>query len=244
METPRGSHEEMANLPAPAVTLAGGPRPLSVIVVDPLPVVRAGLSLLIERRLDLRVLAEAGTSQEALDALEDASPGSVVIVGLGLDGPHDAYWLIEAISDRFPQVVVVACGARSDPMSISRALFCGAAGFVDKNAEAAEFLDSIKLAVDGETVLTGPPSEWVGAIARGLERGRAGDGRLTDRERQVLSVAAQGLTAREIAARLGVRERTVTTHLSRIYGKLGVRSRVAAIRVATASGLVSAGPAE
>jgi DNA-binding NarL/FixJ family response regulator len=129
-------------------------------------------------------------------------------------------------------------------MSISRALFCGAAGFVDKNAEAGEFLESIKLAVEGETVLTGPPSEWVGAIARGLERGRAFDGRLTDRERQVLNIAAQGLTAREIAERLGVRERTVTTHLTRIYGKLGVRTRIAAIRVATVSGLVSAGTVE
>jgi DNA-binding NarL/FixJ family response regulator len=235
----------MANLPVPAVALAGGHRSrLGVIVVDPLPVVRAGLAALIERRLDLSILAEAGSSEETLAALEGASPGSVVIVGLGLDGPHDGYWLIEAIHDRFPELSVVACGARSDPMSISRALFCGAAGFVDKNAEAGEFLESIKLAVQGETVLTGPPSEWVGAIARGLERGRAFDGRLTDRERQVLNVAAQGLTAREIADRLGVRERTVTTHLSRIYGKLGVRTRIAAIRVATVSGLVSAGMIE
>ena len=57
-------------------------------------------------------------------------------------------------------------------------------------------------------------------------------------------VAAEGLTARQIALRLGVRERTVTTHLGRIYGKLGVGSRLAAVRLATQSGLVSAGTAE
>jgi DNA-binding NarL/FixJ family response regulator len=68
--------------------------------------------------------------------------------------------------------------------------------------------------------------------------------RLTEREREVLVVAAEGLTAREIASRLGVRERTITTHLARIYGKLGVGTRLAAIRLATQSGLVSAGTAE
>jgi DNA-binding NarL/FixJ family response regulator len=57
----------------------------------------------------------------------------------------------------------------------------------------------------------------------------------------VLSVAAEGLTAKQIASRLGVRERTITTHLGRIYGKLGVGTRVAAIRVAAQNGLVSVG---
>jgi len=68
--------------------------------------------------------------------------------------------------------------------------------------------------------------------------------KLTDREREVLVVAAEGLTARQIATRLGVRERTITTHLARIYGKLGVGSRLAAIRMASQSGLVSVGASE
>ncbi|OFW78537.1 MAG: hypothetical protein A2Z48_03245 [Actinobacteria bacterium RBG_19FT_COMBO_70_19] len=89
-------------------------------------------------------------------------------------------------------------------------------------------------------VLVGPPPEWVGEIARGLERRTDVEVRLTEREREVLTVAAEGLTAREIGERLGVRERTVTTHLGRIYSKLGVGTRVAAIRVATVSGLVTA----
>jgi DNA-binding NarL/FixJ family response regulator len=93
-------------------------------------------------------------------------------------------------------------------------------------------------------VLAGPPSSSVGQIADGIERRRDLDVRLTERERQVLVVAAEGLTAREIAERLGVRERTVTTHLARIYGKLGVGSRLAAIRTAARSGLVSVGSAE
>jgi DNA-binding CsgD family transcriptional regulator len=67
---------------------------------------------------------------------------------------------------------------------------------------------------------------------------------LTERERQVLMVAAEGLTARQIADRLGVRERTVTTHLGRIYGKLGVGTRLGAVRAAASSGLVTVGATE
>jgi DNA-binding NarL/FixJ family response regulator len=93
-------------------------------------------------------------------------------------------------------------------------------------------------------VLVGPAPGAVGQIAAGIERRRDFDVRLTQREREVLSVAAEGLTAREIASRLGVRERTVTTHLARIYGKLGVRSRLAAIRLAARAGLVSVGAPE
>ena len=210
----------------------------AVIVVDPLPVVRAGLSMLLASRPGFEVVAGVGTAADALAALEGV-PSACVLVGLGLEGPNDAYWLTETIRDRFPNATVIALGSRSDTMTISRALLSGAGAFVDKTVEPDEFLDSMDLAVAGEMVLAGPPTEWVGAIAGALDQGDRPDGPLTFRERQVLSVASEGLTSREIADRLGVRERTVTTHLSRIYGKLGVRSRVAALRAATTAGLIS-----
>lgn len=210
----------------------------AVIVVDPLPVVRAGLSMLLASRPGFEVVAAVGTAADALAALEGV-PTACVLVGLGLEGPNDAYWLTETIRDRFPNATVIALGSRSDTMTISRALLSGAGAFVDKTVEPDEFLDSMDLAVAGEMVLAGPPSEWVGAIAGALDQGDRPNGPLTFRERQVLSVASEGLTSREIADRLGVRERTVTTHLSRIYGKLGVRSRVAALRAATTAGLIS-----
>jgi DNA-binding NarL/FixJ family response regulator len=216
-------------------------RRLGVILVDPLPVVRAGMAMLIEDRPDLEVLAEAGSAEETLVALGRIRRHSVVLVGMNLEGERDAHWLIRTIRERFPAIAVLACGARSDPMAISRALFLGADGYVDKNIDPVEFLQTIRQAADGEMVLAGPPNEWVGAIAEGLEQRHEIETRLTEREREVLSIAAEGLTAREIAGRLGVRERTVTTHLGRIYGKLGVGTRVAAIRVAAQSGLVSVG---
>jgi DNA-binding NarL/FixJ family response regulator len=220
-------------------------RRLGVVVVDPLPVVRAGLSLLIEDRPDMEVLAEAGTATDGLDVVSRVRRSRVVVlVGLGLTGEHDAFWLIRTLRERFPSHAILGCGANSDPTTISRALFMGADGFVDKNIDPVEFLQSLRRAADREMVLASPASGAVAAIAQGIERRRAFDVRLTEREREVLSVAAEGLTAREIATRLGVRERTVTTHLARIYGKLGVGTRLAAIRLAAQSGLVTVGAPE
>jgi DNA-binding NarL/FixJ family response regulator len=218
---------------------------LGVIVVDPLPVVRSALALMIDDRPDMDVLEEAGTADEALEAIRRIRRTQVgVLVSLGLEGEHDSYWLIRTIRDHFPGLSVLACGANADPLSISRALFSGADGFLDKSSDPVEFLQSLRRGASGEMVLAGPPTEWMGAIAEGIERRRLVETVLTDREREVLQVAAEGLTARQIASRLGVRERTVTTHLGRIYSKLGVGTRVAAIRLAADAGLVSVGMPE
>jgi two-component system response regulator DevR len=223
----------------------GQKRRLGVVVVDPLPVVRAGLALLIADRPGMEVLAEAGTADEGLAAIERLRRSRVVVlVGLGLSGEHDAYWLIRTLRERFPSHAILGCGANADATSISRALFVGADGFVDKNIDPVEFLQSLRRAADHEMVLAGPASGAVGKIADGIDRRRDVEIKLTEREREVLIVAAEGLTAREIATRLGVRERTVTTHLARIYGKLGVGNRLAAIRLAAQSGLVTVGSPE
>jgi two-component system, NarL family, response regulator DevR len=204
--------------------------------------VRAGIALLIDDRPDMEVLTEAGTAEEALGAIQRVRRSRVVVlVGLGLGGDRDAFWLIRTLRERFPAHAILGCGANADPTMISRALFMGADGFVDKNIDPIEFLQALRRAADREMVLASPASHEVGRIAAGIERRRDLEVRLTEREREVLCVAAEGLTARQIASRLGVRERTVTTHLARIYGKLGVGTRLAAIRLAVQSGLVSVG---
>jgi DNA-binding NarL/FixJ family response regulator len=197
--------------------------------------------MLIEDRLDLEVVAEAGTAEEVLASLSRLRRADVVLIGLGLEPPNDAYWLIRTLRERYPTLSLLACGARADAITISRALFVGADGYVDKNVDPLEFLQALRQAADGEMVLAGPPKELVGEIAENVElQGSETATRLTEREREVLSVAAEGLTA----SRLGVQERTVTTHLGRIYGKLGVGTRVAAIRVAARTGLVSVAAAD
>ena|SRR5688572_14960018 len=211
-----------------------------VVVVEPFAVVREGLVRTIDASPELEVLASAASAAEAMDVVGRLGRSRVVIlVAMGLAGEQDAYWLIRSLRERFPGHVILGMGANADPNAVSRALFTGADGFVDKNVEVAEFLGSIRASGEDEVVIAGPAAASVGTIAEGIERRRSPTFRLTRREREVLVVAAEGLTAREIADRLGVRERTVTTHLARIYGKLGVGNRLAALRIAARSGLVS-----
>jgi len=193
----------------------------------------------------MEILAEAGDGRDGMDALSRIRRSRVVVlVGLGLEGEHDASWLIRTVRERFPSHAVLAMGANADPTMVSRALFVGADGYVDKNIDPADFLGAILKVADREMVLQGPVATAVGQIADSIELRRDLDVRLTGREREVLAVAAEGLTARQIATRLGVRERTVTTHLGRIYGKLGLGNRLSAIRMAARSGMVSVGSLE
>jgi DNA-binding NarL/FixJ family response regulator len=219
-------------------------RRLGVIVVDPLPVVRASLALLVDEQPDMDVVGQTGSVDEALALVGRIRRSRVVVlVDLGLEGDRDACWFIRTIRERFPEHCVVACGANVDAASISAALFSGAGAFLDKSSDPGEFIRSLRVGATGEMALAGMSTQWVGTIAAGIERRRLVETALTDRERQVLRAAADGLTARQIASRLGMRERTVTTHLTRIYGKLGVGTRIAAVRLATHAGLVSvAGP--
>jgi DNA-binding NarL/FixJ family response regulator len=216
------------------------PSPLGVVVVEPFAVVRAGLVRIIDASPMLEVLASVSSAEEAMGTVDRLRRSRlVVLVAMGLAGDQDAYWLIRALRERFPGYVVLGMGANADPNAISRALFTGADGFVDKNVEVEEFVAAITASGQDEVVIVGPAADSVGTIAEGIERRRSPTFRLTRREREVLVVASEGLTAKEIAERLGVRERTVTTHLARIYGKLGVGNRLAALRLAARSGLVS-----
>jgi DNA-binding NarL/FixJ family response regulator len=210
-----------------------------VVLAYPYPVVRAGLALLIAGDDRLQLLAQVSTPEETFQALTVHSRGRphVVVVGPGFEGSNDSFRLIRAIRERFPRAIVVATEAHAEMDSVSRSLFYGADGFIDHIVHPSEFLTGICQAAQGEIVLVGPPSEWLGPIADLVEQHREEKSLLTQREQEVLVAASSGRTAREIALELGLRERTITTHLGRIYGKLGVNSRMAAVSVAARRGL-------
>jgi DNA-binding NarL/FixJ family response regulator len=220
------------------------PKPFGVVLAYPYPVVRAGLALLVASDERLQLFAQVGTPEETFKALTMHSRGRplAVIVGTGFEGSYDSFGLIRAIRERFPRAIVVATASNADMDSVSRSLFVGADAFVDHIVRPAEFLTGIYRAALGETVLVGPPSEWLGPIADLVEQHREERALLTNREQEVLLAASSGGTARQIAQELGLRERTVTTHLGRIYHKLGVNSRMAAVSVAARRGLVALGP--
>ena len=216
---------------------------LGVLIVEPVHVTRAGLSLLIRSREDMEVAAEAATGNEALQAARTLRHrgAMVVLVGLGIRGDHDAYWLIRSIREHCPSFAIVGCGASPSRIAVSRALFVGADGFMDQNSDPDEFLDGLRAAARGELVLTGLPEDYLGSLADAIDVQVDAGQSLTEREKEVLAVAAEGLTARQIGDRLGMRERTVTTHLGHIYWKLGVTGRVEALTAAARAGLVTVG---
>jgi DNA-binding NarL/FixJ family response regulator len=216
-----------------------------VVVVDRPSVVSQGLTMVLAAEPDMEVATEVASSDEALTLLGRIRGAGqvVVIVGLGLAGEHDALWLIRSIRERYPTVRVVCSGTRAEAASVSRALLVGADGYVDKEAITDRFIGAIRRCIAGDVVLEGLPENALGAIAHAMES-QAGAGRVvTERERSVLALAAQGLTARQIANRLGLSDRTVTTHLDHIYRKLGVSGRVAAISEGARLGLVAVGTA-
>jgi len=201
--------------------------------------------MLIEDQPDMRVLAEAGSADECLAALRRIRRSRlVVLVGLGLPGARDSLWLIGTLRERSAQTTILASGAGADATTISRGLVVGADGYLDKDVDPAQYLQAIRRAAGGEFVLIGTRVNGVGFLADGYDGRPHIESLLTRREQEVLKVAAQDMTARDIARHLGVRERTVTTHLGRIYGKLGVNSRVGAVIAAARSGLVAVGSPE
>jgi DNA-binding NarL/FixJ family response regulator len=217
------------------------PRRIGVIVAESQAVVRAGFSLLISSQEDLEVLIEESAADQVMASLLQLRrrTGMVALVGLGSGADRDRLGLIRSLRERVPSLPILACAANPDDFLVSRALFTGADGFADTSIHPADFLDALRRTAHGEVVLAGLPRHWLGRIADNLEQPPTTTRILTERELQVLSVAVEGLTARQIGSRLGVRERTVTTHLTRIYRKLGAGSRLAAVVAATHAGLLS-----
>jgi DNA-binding NarL/FixJ family response regulator len=214
---------------------------IGVLIVEAIGIVRMSLRVLFESLPDVEIVGEAAEADEALEVLARVrnKTGVVVLVGVELGGEHDSFWLIRAIRDRSPQLTILATGTDLQPGAISQALFMGADGFIHKNSSPDRFVEATRRAWAGELVLEGLPRGALGGIVEKLDPHRSGVPNLTPRERTVLAAAAEGLTAREIGRKLGVSERTVTTHLDHIYRKLGATSRVAALSTALRLGVLS-----
>ena len=213
---------------------------VGAVIVEPVGIVRASLRMVFAAESDIAVVGEADEADAALRLISSLRrhTGVVALVGLELGGEHDSFWLIRSIRERSPQLVILATATDLTRDSISQALFVGADGFVHKNSSPDRFVEATRRAAAGELVLEGLPRGALGEIVDGIGQQRSPSTVLTARERMVLVAAADGLTARAIGRRLGVRERTITTHLHHIYRKLGATGRVSALSVATRMGVL------
>jgi DNA-binding NarL/FixJ family response regulator len=215
--------------------------PVRVFVVDDHTVVRHGLRAYLDVVDDMEVVGEAADGQEALEriaALVAAGrPPDVVLMDLLMPG-MDGITATAAISQRHPEMDVVAMTSFTQADKVHGALQAGAAVYLLKDAEADEVAAAIRAARRGEVHLDP-------AIVKQLTRSLVAPkvqtvSALTDREREVLILVAQGLSNQQIADVLVISERTARTHVSNILSKLGVASRTQAALLAIREGIAPA----
>lgn len=204
---------------------------LRLLLVDDHPVVRAGLAGMLSAEDDLTVVGEAGDGEEAVALAERLVP-DVVLMDLRmprLDGASAT----ERILASHPHIRVLVLTTYDTDGDIVRAVEAGATGYLLKDTPRADLADAVRAAARGETVLAPP------VAARLVNRVRApADPALTQREVEVLAAVARGLSNAAVGRELYIGEATVKTHLIRIFGKLGVDDRTAAVTEAYRLGLL------
>jgi DNA-binding NarL/FixJ family response regulator len=189
--------------------------------------VRAGLSQLLGSFDDLEVVGTASNGQEAIEAVEASRP-DVVLMDLSMP-LMDGIEALTVVKQRFPEVRVVVLTTFQEPRQVSAALSAGASGYLVKDVEPEVLVAGIRAAVQGGAPLS--PS-----VAAGLLRGGGGSqmggavspASLTKREMEILQLIVDGRTNQGIATILGISEKTVKTHCSRLFQRLGVTDRTQA----------------
>lgn len=209
-------------------------KPYTVLIADEQPIVREGLAMLINRRSDMQVVAEACNGLEAVEKYVAQSP-DIALLELRLP-LMDGIETIMAICARVPAARVVIFTTCQGEEDIYRALRSGAYGYLFKNASLNELVECICTVAQGRRWI--PP-----AVAAQLGR-RVADRGLTVRETQVLHAVTSGKSNKEIGTALVISEATVKVHMTHILEKLRVTGRTEAINVAMRRGLVHMDPVE
>ncbi len=194
---------------------------IRVLLAEDHAVVRAGLEELLEGADDFEVVGAAEEGHGAVEMAAELRP-DVVLCDLsmpGLDGIESTRGILE----RSPETRVVILTAFSERDRILGALDAGAVGYLLKDAVPEELFDAVRSAARGESPLAPKAASIV--LADRAEQ-RSAD--LTDREREVLGLVAEGLPNKRIAQRLSISEKTVKAHLTRIFERIGVSGRTEA----------------
>ena len=208
-----------------------------VVIADDQPLMRAGFKAVLEATGSIVVVAEAGDGEEAIAAAEAHAP-DVVLMDIRMprvDG-------IEA-TRRLPRRRVLILTTFGLDEYIVEALRAGASGFLTKDAPAADLVAAVRAVAAGDAVLSPQVTRRLldrvaGRLPPATGPGADGTARLTEREREVLTLVAAGLSNAEIASALVLAEPTVKSHVSNLLGKLGLRDRVQAVIWAYEHGLV------
>lgn len=202
--------------------------PIRVLVADDHAVVRAGLIAILEAVPDLRVVAEAGDGEQAVKAFAEHRPDVAV---LDLRMPVlDGLGALVMLRREFPAARAILLTTYDDEEDVYRGLEAGAAGYLLKDAAPAELVESVRKVFAGRKAISPQVAERLA--------GRVTSRELSDREREVLVLVAEGRSNKQIAKALGIADGTVKVHVASILEKLGAQGRSEAVAVAVRRGLV------
>jgi DNA-binding NarL/FixJ family response regulator len=214
-------------------------RPLTIVLADDHHVVRSGLRVLLENEMNCTVVGEAGNGPEALAMVERLQPDLLIadLIMPGLSGLEVARQA-RIVS---PNTRIVILSMHADESYVREALRAGVTAYVLKETLSTEFLYAIQQAAQGRRYLSPPLSDRaIDAYAsQTAETNLDLYETLTAREREILYLAAQGLTSAEIAEHLMIGVRTVDTHRASMMRKLGLHTPLDLIRYAVRRGIVT-----
>jgi len=202
--------------------------PITVLVADDHAVVRAGLTAILEAAPDLRVVAEAGTGEQAVELFARHRP-DVVVMDLRMP-VMDGLGALVRLRREYPGARVILLTTYDDEEDVYRGLESGASGYLLKDSAPAELVESIRKVNAGRKAISPQVAERLAARVTVPE--------LTDREREVLEYLAEGKSNKQIAKALGIADGTVKVHVANILEKLGAQGRSEAVAIAVRRGLV------
>lgn len=211
-----------------------------VVLAEDHMLVRTGMRLLLESFPDVTVVGEASNGLEALQLIEELRPDCVVM-DLAMPGTSG----LEAVhrsTTQFPGIPILVVSMHADEAYVQQALAAGAAGYLLKGSDKEEFETALRTVTRGGTYLTPAISKTVvSALTKASGHSSPGSQleRLTARQRDVLSLVAEGNSTKQIAARLGLSAKTVEAHRGAIMERLGIRDLAGLVRFAIRAGLVT-----
>lgn len=209
---------------------------IHVILADDHSVVRKGIREFLEESGDIRVVAEAGNGEEALDVIREYRP-DVAVLDIQMPG-RTGIEVTRAVRAEQLDVAVLVLTAYDDDPFVMTALQAGANGYVLKTAEPEDLVDAVRAVNEGQSAVD--PSilgKVMSQLSGGAPAGTVEP--LSAREIEVLRLAGQGFTNKAIGRQLGISDRTVQGHLANVYGKLAVGNRTEAVTRAIQLGMIT-----